>query len=122
MVGDIALIVVGGLAALTAALFEGAQLPDWLTPRRLEPGSFLFEALTTSGFVFPALGATSLTEGHPAWIRLSWILVAFVGGAALYGVPGRLTRVRRLSRQAAMPLEDPPAQRTIRKWRTPWAR
>ena len=120
MGGDVALIVVGGLASLSAALFEGAPLPDWLTLRRLEPGSFLFEALITSGFMFPVAGATDLTEGHPAWIRLVWIVTAFVGGAALYGIPAQLRRKHRLSSETVLPPEEVPAQRTIRKWRPPW--
>jgi hypothetical protein len=118
MGGDIALIAVGGLASLAAAFLEGAQPPDWLTLRRLESGSFLFEALTISGFLFPVYGVTDLTEGRSVWIRLIWIVVAFVGGASLYGVPARFRHRRQAGHEAAVLVGDPVVRQPVRKWRT----
>ena len=88
----IAFIVVGAVAALSAGLLANAKLPGRLSSLNLEPGGTAIEIVSTSGFVLPASGATYLTEGHPAWVRIAWIVAALCGSALLYAVPHRWRR------------------------------
>lgn len=119
MAGSITFVVVGAVAALGAGVLIDAKLPGRLARVNVKSGSVVADLLTAPAFVLPVLGVLDMSEGHPAWVRIGWMVVAFLGAGLLFAVPYRLRRHFRRKRQVDEPAEDAIVRHPVRKWRTP---
>ena len=112
--GAITFIVIGALASLGAGLLADANLDGRWAWLNLRAGSVPLDIVTSTSCVLPTLAAIDLTEGHAVWIRLIWIVVAFLGCVLLFVVPLQL---RKGGTTADATDEDEASRHPIRKRR-----
>lgn len=103
MGGDIAFIVVGGLAALAAGFLGDARLRGRFSKLNLSTGTTAFDIVLSTGIMFSTFGALWLSDGETGWIQLIWIVTAFLGAIVLYGVPFKLRTMRAKRREIDEP-------------------
>lgn len=89
-------MVVGGLAAVWTGLFADARPTGRFAKLSLVTGSTAFDIVLTTGILLPTFAVQQLSDGEPAWQRVIWIVVAFLGSTLLFGLLHEVrTRVAR---------------------------